>query len=750
MRYWIGGLLALALTQPSLAQTWSPQNGNGPAAGIVDVPPPTTNEVYAVFVDEPPDIDGHLTEAIWSQIEPVTQFFQVWPSDGESATERTEARIAYDRNNLYVAFKFYDRSPELIRAKNLERGGRNDRDDHAYIGIDTYKDGRNSYLFEMNALGTQDDATITDEGLTIDSFSWDAVFVSETVIDDEGWSMEVSIPFRQLRFPKGEELEFGFMLSRMINRKNERSLWPHIGLEYGGSSFGSLSKVSQYGTLKGIRNIHRGKNIEIKPYITTGAQQYRNDLSEPDTDSDLDQKLGVDLKYGITSNLTLDLTVNTDFAQVEADNVQLNLTRFSLFFPEKREFFLERSGLFEHGNARSTQTFFSRRIGLTEQILAGARVTGQAGKLSYGFLNIEEGEKMGDIFGSDSKNNTVARVRASVFPRGTVGAIFTNLQESDRYNRVLGFDAQYRFWSSSEFTTWFSKVWDTDPRLDDQAGHVLLRLQNDLYGVTGSFNSVGTNYRPALGFVRRLDMREYALEGLYRPTVNLTSVPLRRLNFYAIGDYIEGQDGEKQTVLGSISVEAEAYARDRVEIVGERTFERLMEPFRIRPDATIPAGDYTFNRMELAASTDQSRRVSGSASAEFGGFFGGTRTDLGAGLGFRQSRHLTVEGRVDYSKVDLPIDNGSFDATTASMSVLGAVNRKLFAKALIQYDNFTRNVQANIRIDWIHTPGSDLFLVLNTSYHVAQEGNDALFDPRSKLLLNSQAAIAKLTYLILL
>ena len=343
-------------------------------------------------------------------IEPLTDFIQIWPDDGSPATERSEVRIAYDRDNLYFAFKFHDPNPELIRAKNLERGGRNDRDDHAYIALDTYQDKRNAYLFEMNALGTQDDATITDEGMTLDSFSWNAVFRSETVIDEEGWSMEVSIPFRQLRFPKGEEIDFGLMLSRMINRKNERVMWPPIGLEFG-DSFGALSAVSQYGTLKGLKNIRRGKNIEIKPYVITGIQEVRPDLQIEDTDTDITRDLGVDVKYGITSNLTLDLTVNTDFAQVESDNVQLNLTRFSLFFPEKREFFLERSGLFEHGNPRSTQTFFSRRIGLTNQILAGARMTGQLGRFSVGVLNIETGEGMGDLLGTRSTNNTVARIR---------------------------------------------------------------------------------------------------------------------------------------------------------------------------------------------------------------------------------------------------------------------------------------------------------------------------------------------------
>lgn len=714
------------------------------------VPPPTANEVTAVFLENAPRIDGHLDDAAWAGIPPVTRFIQVWPEDGSPATEQTEVRVGYDRDNLYFAFKFHDKHPDLIRAKNMERGGRNDRDDNAYIGLDTFQDGRNAYLFEMNALGTQDDATITDETLTIDSFSWDAVWRSETVIDDEGWSMEVSIPFRQLRFPKGDNMDFGLMLSRTVNRKNERSLWPPIGLEYAGSSFNALAIVSQYGTLKGLKNVARGKNLEIKPYVITGVQESRSDLGQAETTTDVTQDVGGDLKYGINSSLTLDLTVNTDFAQVEADNVQLNLTRFSLFFPEKREFFLERSGLFEHGNSQTTQTFFSRRIGLEQQILAGARLTGQVGRVSVGLMNIEEGDKMSDILGAGSTNNTVARIRTDILPRATIGSIFTNLEQAGHYNRAAGVDAKYRFAGSSELSGWYTKVWDSDPLFDDAAGHVLARLENDVYGAQATFTSVGEHYNPALGFVRRRDMREFTGQLIYRPFVTVPSLSfVRRLYLQGDYDYIEGQNGAKQSTDLTVRARTEFSARDYVELAFERQFESLEEPFFIRPDAEIATADYAFSGLTLTANSDQSRRTFAYASLGRGNFFDGTRTDIGGGAGIRQSRHLTVEGDIDHSIIDLPIQNGEFAATRMSLSTLGAVSRKLFAKALVQYDNFTRDVQANIRVDWIHTPGSDLFFVFNTSYHVTSD-NDELFDPRKDVVLNNQAGVLKLTYLVLL
>ena len=714
--------------------------------------------VGAVFADEAPRVDGHLDEALWQRIEPVTAFTQVWPEDGAASTEPTEVRIAYDRDHLYVAFSCFDADAHLIRAKNLERGGRNDRDDHVYIGLDTYRDGRNAYLFEMNALGTQDDATVTDEGLTIDSFSWDAVFRSETVIDERGWFMEVAIPFRQLRFPEGDDLSFGLMLSRTINRKNERVMWPQIGLEHAGSSFGALAVVSRYGTLTGLRGIRRGRNIEIKPYAITGVQESRPDLASAETDLTIQPDLGVDVKVGLTSSLTLDATVNTDFAQVEADNVQVNLSRFSLFFPEKREFFLERSGLFEHGNPRSTQTFFSRRIGLDESILAGARVTGQVGPVSGGVLAIETGPDVGQIFGSRSSTNAVARLRADVLPRATVGAIVTTLAQNRdttgtpnlRSNTALGVDGQVRFGTNSEAEAWFTNVWDPDPERAGSAGHARARYETDRVVAQASYTGVAATYRPALGFVRRRDMRQSAAEALARFPIRSESLPfLRRLTTGASGEIITGQDGVLQTRQWAGAARVEFSRRDVIGLEAAQTFERLVEPFEIRPDAVIAPGDYSFTRAALNGETDSSRPVYASGGVAVGAFFGGDRTDVRASAGWRQSQHLVLEGSVRRSIVSLPIANGDFTATTVSSSILGAVSRTLFAKALLQYDNFSRDLQANVRIDWIHTPGSDLFLVLNTAYHLGAEGED-LFDPRRDLFLRDRVAIAKLTYLVLL
>jgi len=738
MKLRISILLALLCIIPSLAL--------GQEAAVPSI--------EATFIEDAPRMDGNLDDAAWQSITPMADFVQRWPVEGAEPTEQSWVKIGYDQDYLYFGFQFFDKEPHLIRAKNMERGGRNDRDDHAYIGIDTFLDGRNAFLFEMNALGTQDDALIANEQMTIDSYSWDAVFVSETVIDDKGWSMEVRIPFRQLRFPEGNDLTFGLWMRRTVNRKNEIQNWPLIPLTYGSGYNSDIKTVSRYGRLTGLKNIRRGKNIEIKPYFITGAQKVRNDLRFEKTDSDTNYDAGFDLKYGITSNLTLDFTVNTDFAQVESDNTQLNLTRFSLFFPEKREFFLERSGIFEHGDSRRTQTFFSRRIGLSEAILAGSRLTGQIGRFNVGILNIETApdggsfsDKMGQIFGDKSANNAVARLQTNFLKRGSAGVIFTNYDRAGTYNRALGFDVSQRFGTASSMDAWFTTVSDTDPGKEGQAGSVSVNYRDDVYGASLGYTSVGENYSPALGFVRRRDMRQSVATVTYSPLFE--KGPFRQMTFHTMGINITGQDGKLQSWEIDPSVSFTSRERDNILFSGSREFDRLLSPFNIRPNASIVPGDYTFNRFGARFTSDPSRKFSGTLNVQTGGFYGGDRTDMSLSAGYRQSKHLTLGGSISKSNIDLPISNGKFSATTASVDILASVSRKLFAKALIQYDNFSRDVNANIRIDWIHTPGSDLFLVFNTSYHVTGD-NETLFDPRADLLLNDMVGVAKLTYLILL
>ncbi len=712
---------------------------HAPTSSGQSVGPDMSREVTATYVTTSPVIDGDLSDAVWQSIEPIGDFVQRLPDPGVAPTERSEMRIAFDEDNLYFAFRFYDSEPDKIRANIFERGGRIDKDDNLWIMLDTYNDKRNAYLFEMNPLGTQDDAIITDEDLSLNDFNWDGIFHSEGNIDEQGWTLEIAIPFRTIRFSKDDAPKMGIAVLRRINRKNEQAIWPYISLDH---SAGIL-QVSQYASLNGLQDLRRGRNIEIKPYLITGAQSVRESLSST-TESEFVRDAGVDIKYGISSNLTLDLTVNTDFAQVEADNVQINLDRFSLFFPEKREFFLERSGLFSFGDSRQTETFFSRRIGIDNDILAGARITGQAGPFSIGLLDIQT-RKDKDL-GLSASNNAVARVRATPLPRTTVGAIFTNLEQGDTFNRAGGVDATMRFLGNSEISGWLANVWDSDSSTNDAAGSASLSIRpSDLYRFSAFYRNVGTQFDPKLGFVGRRDLVEYRSIAQYRPRFGTENPFVRQLSITGLGSLINGQDGRKQSseIFGDLRLSF--VARDNASVSVERTFERLDSSFEIRDGAIIPAGDYNANRFFISGNTDRSRRTWVSARTSFGQFFNGNRSNYNVTVGYRYSKHFKFEVGANHNVIDLPITNGKFDATTASIVLQAAKNRKLFANALIQYDNFSKDVQANIRINWIHTPGSDLFLVFNTNYHVA--GDDDRFDPRAAIL-NNRLGVAKLTYLI--
>ena len=472
--------------------------------------------------------------------------------DGAPATERTEVRIAYTERALYFAMAMYDREPELILGNILQRGGWIDKDDNVRIAIDTYLDRRNAYMFEIGALGAQDDALISDEAT--EDWNWDGVYTTEARITEEGWFLEVEIPFTTIRFADTDAPEMGIAFFRSIRRKNEQVYWPHIGQEYRTG----IRQVSRYARLTGLEDLRRARHVEVKPYGIAGAAK------EADREGTTDADWGLDVKAGITSNFTLDLTYNTDFAQVEADNVQINLTRFDLFFPEKREFFLERAGLFEFGAAREAEVFFTRQVGLDADIVGGGRLTGQSGPISVGAMSLRTDDALPDGVADPNDPdavpaawNSVARLQAGILPRTTLGGIVTSKETDRGHNRVYGADLETRFWSSSSFLLWAASVDDSDPRATNpetgepeqaHAAQAELILQNDRYLFELTRTIIGEAYDPALGFVRRPDQKRWGGQVGFRPRFE-QSLWARQLFLTLGANHIEGIDGNKQSHL---------------------------------------------------------------------------------------------------------------------------------------------------------------------------------------------------------
>ena len=694
------------------------------------------NLAVAVPIPSPPVIDGVLDEPFWALVQPVTGFLQRDPVDGAPASEKTEVRIAYTPTALYFGMKMHDSESSLIRGNILQRGGWIDKDDNIRIALDTYDDDRNAYMFEVGVLGTQDDALISDESST--DWNWDGIYTTEARITEEGWVLEIEIPFTTIRFDDTEAPEMGIAIARTIRRKNESVFWPHIGQEYRSG----IVQVSRYARMTGLRDLQKARHIELKPHAISGATH----TSENGNDTRINA--GIDIKASFTSNSTLDLTYNTDFAQVEADNVQVNLTRFSLFFPEKREFFLERAGLFQFGAPRETEVFFSRRVGLDADILGGGRFTGQAGPISIGAMSLRTAgiNVPGSV--SDPPNtgagawNLVTRVRGNVLPRMTVGGIVTSKETVAGHNRVAGADLQSRFWSSSSFLLWAAKVWDSDYAGSDGssvAGQAELMLQNDRYIFEITRTVIGEAFDPALGFVPRPDQKRWGGQVGVQPRFENSS--WARQFFLALGaNHIQGIDGEKQSHFRRLTARLDFQSGDRANLAFTERFEGLSEHARINC-RMVSVGDYRFRRLSAGFTPDRARSVGLKFNAALGDFWSGTRTELGGGLVWIANKHLTVDGSVSWNDISLPVPDGDFTTTLISTRLEAALSRKLFAYALVQWDDVSQTLQSNIRVDWIHTPGSDLFVVLDTGYLTGP-----LELPRDPRWLR-RTGIVKLTYL---
>ncbi len=715
---------------------------------------PPSQTIRAVRTDRPPTIDAVLDEPFWQRIEPITDFRQRVPVDGAPASERTELRVAFDDNNLYFAIVLHDSDPDGIRRSILHREGRIDQDDNIRIGLDTYNDKRNAYIFEINPFGTQGDALITDESMTLSDWNWEGVYESEGRVTEGGWIVEAAIPFTTIRFADTDSPEMGILLERTIRRKNEMVYFPHIGQEFRQG----LTQVSQYATLTGLEGLRRGRYMEAKPFAIAGRSVAggRGDL-DPETETL--SEIGLDFKYSITSNLTLDATVNPDFAQVEADNVQINLTRFSLFFPEKREFFLERAGLFDFGDARETVVFFSRRIGIGNDIAGGARLTGQAGPLSIGALSLWTEDAQGDRgrHAAPGGLNSVVRLRADPFPRTTVGGILTSVDADGGFNRVLGSDFQVRFGGSSSVSGWIARSWDggvdqgagaaeangTDDGADDFgtpiAGAIQADLRSSLLAAGAGYRRIPIGFDPALGFVLRNDMQRFTGSVGAHPRFE-RSAWARQLVATLRGDYIAGIDGTRQSTALVFSNLLSFQTGDRASIAIVRRGEWLARPTHIQ-GRRLEAREYGFTGTEVRFNTNDSREFSARGGIVAGEFWGGTRTQLSGGLMWKTGPHLTIGGDYSWNDVSLPADDGDFTTRLVGVSILGAASRALFANALIQYDDVSNVVQANVRINWIHTPGSDLFVVFDTGYLTGD-----LLDPRTERW-QRRTGVVKLTYL---
>lgn len=689
----------------------------------------------AVRTDQAPTIDGRLDEPFWHRIAPVTEFLQREPEEGIPASERTEVRIAYDDHFLYFGMLMHDREPGGIRRNILQREGATPQDDRIMIGLDTFGDRRNGYVFEATPFGTQGDAIITDEAST--NWNWEGVFWSEARVTADGWVLELAIPFSTLRYPDDRDPVMGLAIFRSIRRKNEEAFWPLIGRDYRNH----ISQVSRYGRLTGLSGLARSRNVQVKPYVLLGRQTPGAGGMGAETPRDV----GADVRYALSSSTTLDLTVNTDFAQVEADSAQINLTRFSLFFPEKREFFLERNDLFAFGVPRhpggfggpplEAATYFSRRMGLSQPIRAGARVSGKAGAVTYGLLNLQTGDE-GAL---DGANYGVARARVDLSPRRSIGAIVTNLQGNGTYNRATGADMAFRFFRSSGFNGWVSRVWTPDNQPSAAAGNANLLLRNDRFSIETDYLNVGRHFNPGIGFVRRTDMIRYKGEAGWYPRPALRGV--RQLQLVGGAYYIEGQDHERQSTQARAEATIQFDSDDSITVEHTRDMDLTRDPFALTGHTVAP-GEYRFPFTSVSLNSNWSRRIYGNLNAGWGELYSAGRRQIGGGATVKISPYVRLGGSVERNVLDFRGADRPIATTLVGLNAFLATGRTLYSNWLVQYDSVSRDLQANIRVRLLYRPGSDFYFVFNTAHRF-----DDRFNPRPASF-DRRTVVTKLTYML--
>ena len=656
-------------------------------------------------------IDGLLTEDVYTAVRPMSGFTQVDPLAGAPASDDTEIWVFFDSENLYVAARCFESYPDRLVANELRRDHSNiPQNDNIAFAFDTFFDRRTGVVFETTPIAARLDAQYVGQGRA--NYDWNPIWDVEVTRDDRGWTVEASIPFKSLRYQAGRTQTWGFNVRRHHRWRNEVTFLNPVPASLG---MGGIFQSAQAAPMVGIEAPPGSKSFEVKPYVVASLSTDRT--VSPVVSNDLGGDAGLDVKYGVTQNLTANFTYNTDFAQVEVDDQQVNLTRFQLFFPEKREFFLENRGLFSFGGGFSGPSlFFSRRIGLVGgqqvPIIGGGRLTGRVGQFNLGLLSIQADEEPDS--GVAATNFSVIRVSRDILRRSSIGFILTNRSVSlggDGANRAFGADARFAFFTDLTINTFWARTITPGLSGDDVSYRGRVNYDGDRYGFEAERLVIGAEFNPEIGFVRRADMRRSFGQVRFSPRPR-NSTLVRKYSLSGSANYIENGAGllETREVNGRFGVELQNSDQLEVEYTG--SFEFLADAFPISTGVELPIGGYDFNRVRASYSFGRQRVASGRASFELGTFFSGHRTSLSVGgARVNLTPRFSVEPTVSINRVELA--EGSFTTNLIGSRVTFTMTPRMFTSALLQYNSSGNNVSANVRLRWEYVPGSELFVVYN-------------------------------------
>ncbi|TFH70780.1 hypothetical protein E3V39_14600 [Gammaproteobacteria bacterium LSUCC0112] len=690
----------------------------------------TQKQFRAVRVEIPPIIDGALDDDVWTSADVITDFHQTRPGNGAPTSERTEVYVVYTEDALYIGARMFDSEPELIAAPVIRHGLGMPSDDRLVVILDPFNARRAGYRFETNLNAARHDALYTSASAF--SLDWSTIWDVATSVDGKSWVAEIEIPFKSIPFDPAIET-WGFNFGRAIRRRGEEMAWVSQNRTYNPSISGQMT---------GLTGLNKGVGLDIVPSMAVNRRQ-RYDPATKKTD----WVPSLDAFYRITPSLNAALTINTDFSATEVDSRQVNLTRFNLFFPEKRDFFLNDSDLFQFGNIgamaggnnatsqgarENARPFFSRKLGLSQtgapvDINYGGRISGRLGRWNIGTLAIRQ-----DEFGAvESSDLFVTRVSANVLNDSSVGFIYTDGDPgSNRENSVAGMDFKYlnnRLSNGRQFEAdaWY-QVSDTPGLEGSDASYGFgLRLPNN----TGwrsrlAFKEVQKNFNPAMGYVNRSNIRDWTADLGYTHFFGgelfqslFTGIDAQRI------DVIEG-NLQSEVIVFRLA-ELQTNTRDSLNVSFTTNREVVQNAFTLysSPDrrVAIQPGDYEFNEFQIGINSGGQRRFAGSFSFTGGDFYNGSRTNLSGAISWNQSRYFVTSFGYDWNDIKLP--QGDFITRLTSVSTQVAFSSTLYWISLVQYDNLSEEVGINTRIQWIPRAGQEGFIVLNYNMQDKDKNN---------------------------
>ena len=668
----------------------------------------------AVRISRPIDVDGRLNDDVYGTIPPVSDFIQQFPREGEPATEPTDVWILFDDETLYISGRCHESEPSRAVANELRRDHNNIfQGDSFSVVLDTFYDRRNGVFFQTNELGAVRDQAISEGQQLV---AWNTVWNVRSARTEGGWTFEMAVPFKSLRYRHPGPQVWGINFRRVVKWKNETSLLTSMPSSYGN---GGVSQMHEAGTLVDLETPGLAKNLEIKPYALSSLTT--NQAAAVPFSNDREAAVGVDVKYGLTSSLTADLTVNTDFAQVEEDLQQVNLTRFSLQFPEKRDFFLEGQGIFAFGDRARISAgsdvpilFFSRRIGLLAgqnvPVRVGGRVTGKAGAYDIGLLNIQTGAKASA--GAVPTNFSVLRIKRDILRRSSIGVIATERLETslgDGRNFAAGVDGLLRFSDETTLTGYYARTKTPGVAEDDASYRGRFDYVADRYGLALEHLLVGGEFHPEVGFLRRSDFRRSFVQARFSPRPAKNKV-VRKLSWQGSFDYVTDAATtvlENRTFAANFDIEF--HSSDQAGLDYTHDYEFLPARFTISPGVIVPSGRYASDRLTGSYTLGQQRKVSGTATASWGTFYDGTRVETTYSGRIGVSPRFSVEPQVTLNWVDVPF--GSFRSQLVGARFIVTPTPRLSVAGLVQVNAAADTVSSSVRLRWEYTPGSELFLV---------------------------------------